>query len=41
MHENDHINGVLFIDRLDASTRNKIDPIVREIKKKFAGEIHK
>ncbi len=35
MHENDHINGVLFIDRVDAGTRKKIDPVLRNIKKKF------
>lgn len=35
MHENDHINGVLFIDRIDEKTRKKIDPILREIKKKY------
>jgi peptide deformylase len=34
MHENDHINGVLFIDRVDVHTRNKIDPLLRNIKKK-------
>jgi|SRR5579862_554565 len=36
MHENDHINGVLFIDRIDANTRKKIDPLLREIKKKHS-----
>jgi peptide deformylase len=35
MHENDHINGVLFIDRIDVNTRQKIDPILKEIKKKY------
>jgi peptide deformylase len=35
MHENDHINGVLHIDRIDAHARNKIEPFLREIKKKF------
>ncbi len=35
MHENDHINGVLFIDRIDAQTRKKLDPLLREIKKKY------
>lgn len=35
MHENDHINGVLFIDRIEASGRKKIDPILKEIKKKY------
>ncbi len=33
MHENDHINGVLFIDRVDAQTRKKIDPLLRNQKK--------
>jgi peptide deformylase len=36
MHENDHINGVLFIDRVDANTRKKIDPLLREIKKNYS-----
>ena len=35
MHENDHINGVLFIDRIEPSTRKKIEPELRTIKKKF------
>ncbi len=35
MHENDHINGVLFIDRADINTRRKIEPALREIKKKY------
>jgi peptide deformylase len=34
MHENDHINGVLFIDRIDAGSRKEIDPQLREIKNK-------
>ena len=33
MHENDHINGVLFIDRIDAHARKKLEPILRGIKK--------
>lgn len=36
MHENDHINGVLFMDRIDANYRNRIDPQLREIKKKYS-----
>ncbi|MBS0652213.1 MAG: peptide deformylase [Verrucomicrobia bacterium] len=36
MHENDHINGVLFIDRVDEKTRHKIDPLLREMKKKYS-----
>ena len=35
MHENDHINGVLFIDRIDAHQRKKITPLLLEIKKKY------
>lgn len=33
MHENDHINGVLFIDRISVHDRKKIEPQLREIKK--------
>lgn len=35
MHENDHINGVLFIDRLDKKTRNRLEPQLRAIKEKY------
>ena len=35
LHENDHINGVLFIDRLDKKTKNEIKPILQKIKKKY------
>lgn len=35
LHENDHINGVLFIDRLEAKERKQIESQLREIKKKF------
>ncbi len=35
MHENDHINGVLFIDRIDPKRRKKIEPSLRELKKKY------
>lgn len=34
-HENDHLNGVLHIDRTDAKTRRLIEPKLREIKKKY------
>lgn len=34
MHENDHLNGVLFIDRLSPNERKRIDPKLQEIKKK-------
>ncbi len=35
MHENDHLNGVLHIDRIDIHTRKKIDPLLREMKKTY------
>ncbi|NGX62745.1 MAG: Peptide deformylase [Candidatus Anoxychlamydiales bacterium] len=35
MHENDHLNGVLFIDRLPAQKRKEIEPALREIKSKY------
>lgn len=35
MHENDHLNGVLFIDRLTAEARAKIGPQLRAIKEKY------
>jgi peptide deformylase len=35
LHENDHINGVLFIDRIDQKARKKHDPVLRAIKKKY------
>lgn len=36
MHENDHINGTLFIDRIDVNERKKIEPFLKEIKKKYS-----
>lgn len=35
MHENDHLNGVLIIDRAPEKMRNKIDPVLRKIKAEF------
>jgi peptide deformylase len=35
LHENDHLNGVLFIDRLPLKQRKKIEDEVKRIKKKF------
>lgn len=37
LHENDHLNGVLFIDRLDPKERKKIEPDIKAIKKKYQG----
>ena len=34
-HENDHINGVLFIDRIDNKERKLLEPALKEIKKKY------
>jgi len=35
MHENDHLNGVLFIDRLSPKVRNKIARDLNKIKKQY------
>lgn len=34
LHENDHLNGVLYIDRLSPKQRKRWEPHLREIKKK-------
>lgn len=36
MHENDHINGVLFVDRVKGKEKEEIEAELREIKKKYA-----
>ncbi len=33
-HEVDHLNGVLFIDRMDEDTKERIEPALKELKKK-------
>lgn len=38
MHENDHLNGVLYIDRLSMDKKKKIENQLREIKKKYASK---
>lgn len=38
MHENDHINGKLFIDRLESKERQMLEPKLREIKKMYASK---
>ncbi len=35
MHENDHINGTLFIDRITMRARTHIEHLLRAIKKKY------
>lgn len=34
MHENDHINGVLFIDRMHGKERKQLEPQLNEVKRK-------
>lgn len=36
MHENDHLNGVLYVDRLPPKERKELEPLLKEIKKKYA-----
>ncbi|MBS0625324.1 MAG: peptide deformylase [Verrucomicrobia bacterium] len=36
MHENDHLNGTLMIDRIPPNYRNKVDPFLRKIKSKVS-----
>jgi peptide deformylase len=35
MHENDHLNGVLFIDRVEAKRKKQISKYLEEIKKHY------
>jgi len=35
MHENDHLNGVLYVDRVDAATKKKLEPVLKQMKKKY------
>lgn len=34
-HENDHLNGTVFVDRVSPETRELINPALREIKAKY------
>jgi peptide deformylase len=36
MHENDHLNGVLIIDRIDEKERKRIEPLLRAMKEKYS-----
>lgn len=36
LHENDHLNGVLFIDRIGQKRKKQIAPLLKKIKKKFS-----
>jgi len=35
MHENDHLNGVLTIDRMDPKERKNVEPALRAMKQKY------
>lgn len=35
MHENDHLNGKLFIDRLYHEDKRAVEPLLRKLKKKY------
>ena len=35
MHENDHLNGVLHIDRAKGKDRKEIEPALKQIKQKY------
>jgi peptide deformylase len=35
MHENDHLNGTLLIDRMDPKERKKVEPLLRAMKEKY------
>ncbi len=36
MHENDHLNGVLFIDRLDTKSKKNLEDDLRRLKKEMS-----
>lgn len=38
MHENDHLNGVLYIDRMSPKERKALEPDLRAIKKKYSSK---
>ena len=38
LHENDHINGVLFIDRLSKETKEEIAPFLQGLQKRIHGD---
>ncbi|MFZ0566181.1 MAG: peptide deformylase [Chlamydiales bacterium] len=35
MHENDHLNGVLFVDRIKGKKHTELEPILRQIKQRY------
>jgi len=41
MHENDHVNGVLFIDRIRGKERKELEGALRQIKKDYYLKVKK
>ena len=41
MHENDHLNGVLFIDRLPSKSKKRLENDLRQLKKKYRSLVTK
>lgn len=35
LHENDHINGVLFVDRIRGKERKALDPLLRKVREEY------
>ncbi len=35
LHENDHVNGTLFVDRLSSKEKKRIEPLLRALKKRY------
>ncbi len=35
LHENDHLNGVLYFDRIKGSKRKHLDPLLKKVKKQY------
>lgn len=38
MHENDHLNGVLYVDRLPPKRKKEIENYLKEIKRKYSSK---
>lgn len=41
LHEVDHLNGILFIDRMDKETKEKLRPELKELQAKTKAELKK
>jgi len=38
MHENDHLNGTVFVDRVTDLVKKEIEPFLRNLKKKYSSK---